>query len=148
MLAGLMHGTGGFCSARIISIAGPSPRKGTSYGTPDFLSHHTDRWTLHFLQRGRPERRADASPAPRTSVIIADVRAAIRPAFRSLSPGRARLPRLRTQRLAGPEKVRVHLRSLRRDHESLHRSPRALALHALHAGLRRPRGFSHGPGSS
>src|ERR1700689_5028698 len=47
-----------------------------------------------------------------------------------------------------PKKIRVYLRSLRRDHKSLHRSARALALHALHAGLRRPRGFSHGLGSS
>jgi len=31
----------------IISIA--RPRKGTSHGTPDFLSHDTDRWALHLL---------------------------------------------------------------------------------------------------
>ena len=66
----------------------------------------------------------------------------------SLSPRRARLPGLRTQRLAGPEEVRVHVRPLRRDHESLHRSARALALHPLHAGLRRAGGVSHGPCSS
>src|ERR1700738_876636 len=123
-------------------------KKGTSHGTPDFLSHDTDRWALHFLQRGRPQRRADASPAARTSLFIADVRASLRPAFRSLSPCRARLPGLRTQRLAGPEEVRVYVRSLRRDHESLHRSARALTLHPLHAGLWRPRGFSHGLGPS
>src|SRR5947209_13485162 len=146
MLAGLPHGVGGFYDARIISIAGPSSRKGTSRGIPDFLSHDTDRWALHLLQRGRPERRADAAPAARTPLFIADVRAALRPAFRSLSLCRARLPGLRTQRLAGPENLRVYVRSLRRDHESLHRSARALALHAVHAGLRRPRGFSHGPG--
>src|SRR5437870_13902021 len=106
LLAGLLHGIGGFCSVRIISIAGSSPRKGTSHGTPDFLSHDTHRWAVHFLQRGRPERRADASPAPRASVIIADVRAAIRPAFRSLSPGRARLPWLWTQCLRGAAESR------------------------------------------
>src|SRR5213596_3694338 len=50
--------------------------------------------------------------------------------------------------MAGPEKIRVYVRSLCRDHESLHRSARALALHALHAGLRRPGGFSHGLGPS
>src|SRR6266567_1433680 len=148
MLAGLAHGFGGFCDACISSIAGPSipcrPRKGTSRGTPYFLSHDTGRWALHLLQGGWAERRADASPAARTSLVIADVRASLRPAFRSLSPCRARLPGLRTQRLAGPEKIRVYVRSLRRHHESLHRSARALALHALHAGLRRPRGFSHG----
>ena len=105
---------------------------------PDLLSHDTDRWALHLLQRGRPERRAYSSPAARATVFIADVRASLRPAFRSLSPCRARLPRLRTQRLAGPEEIRLHVRSLRRGHESLHRSARALALHALHAGLRRP----------
>src|SRR5437763_11150663 len=137
---------GGFCDARIIAIAGPGPRKGTSRGTPDFLSHDTDRWALHLLQRGRPHRRADASAAARTSLFITDVRASLRPAFQSLSPGRPRLPGLRTQRLAGPEHLRVYVRSLRRDHESLHRSARALALHALHAGLRRPREFSHGLG--
>src|SRR6266404_1905285 len=111
MLAGLLHSVGSFCSARIISIAGPSPRtrKGTSHGTPDFLSHDTRRWALHFLQRGRPERRGDASPAPWTSVIIADVRAALRPAFLSLSPDRAGLSRLWTQRLAGAEKVRIYV---------------------------------------
>src|SRR5260221_11176001 len=107
MLAGLLRGVGGFCSARIISIAGSSPRKGTSHGTPDFLSHDTHRWTVHFLQRGRPERRADASPAPRASVIIAAVRAALRPAFRWLSPGRARLPALRTHRRPGSIELRV-----------------------------------------
>src|SRR6266536_5815554 len=148
MPAGLLHGVGCFSDARFISIAGPSPRKGTSHGTPNFLSHGTDLWALHLLQRGRPEKRADAAPAARTSLVIADVRTSLRPAFRSLSPCRARLPGIRTQRLAGPEKIRVYVRSLCRDHESLHRSARALALHALHAGLRRPGGFSHGRGPS
>src|SRR6266702_4320543 len=109
-------------------------KKGTCCGTPDFLSHDTNRWALHLLPRGRPHRRADAAPAARTPLFIADVRAALGPAFRSLSPGRARLPGLRTQRLAGPENLRVYVRSLRPDHESLHRSARALALHAVHAG--------------
>src|SRR6267378_7532800 len=128
----LPHGVDGFCDARIISIAGPGPGKGTARGTPDFLSHDTDRWALHLLQRGRPERRADASPAARTAFFVANVRAALRPALRSLSPGFARLPGLRTQRLAGPKTIHLHLRSLRRDHESLHGSARALALYALH----------------
>src|SRR5882762_5942046 len=148
MPADLTYGVGVFRDARIIPIAGSSSKKGTARGTPDFLSHDTDRWALHLLQRGRPKRRADASPTARTPLFIADVRAAFRPAFRSLSPGRARLPGLRTQRLAGPANIRLYVRSLRRDHESLHRSARALALHAVHAGLRRPRGFSHGPGPS
>src|SRR5712664_4154156 len=95
MLAGCPHSVGGFCDARIISIAGQSPGKGTSRGIPDFLSHHTDRWSLDLLQRGRPETRADASPAARTSLFIADVRASLHPAFRSLSHSRARLPGLR-----------------------------------------------------
>src|SRR6266699_1216296 len=147
MLAGLLHGVGGFGDARVvISIA--RPRKGTSHGTPDFLSHATGRWALHLLQRGRPERRADATPAARTSFVIADVRASLCPTFRLLSPCRARLPGLRTQRLAGLEKIRIHVRSPRRDHESLHRNGRRYALHALHAGLWWPGGFSHGLGSS
>src|SRR6266850_6940492 len=84
ILAGLPHGVGGFCDARIISIARPSPGKGTFRGTPDFLSHDADRWAVRLLQRGRPERLPDASPAARTSIFIADVRASLRPAFRSL----------------------------------------------------------------
>src|SRR6267143_1947551 len=129
---------------RSVAIAGPGPRKGTSRGTPDLLSNNADRWSLHLLQRGRTERRADDAAPPRTPLFIADVRASLRPPVRSLSPGRARLPRLRTQRLAGPESIRLHVRPLRRDHESLRRSTRALALHAVYAGLRRPRGVSHG----
>src|SRR5437763_15038566 len=109
MLAGLPHGVGGFCDARIISITGPSSRKGTSRGTPDFLSYDTDRWALHLLQRGRPQRRADASPAARTSLFIADVRASLRPAFRSLSPCRSRLPGLRTPSLSGPVQISVYI---------------------------------------
>ena len=35
------------------------------------------------------------------------------------------------------EKIRLHLRSLRRHHEPVYRKAGALALHALHAGLRR-----------
>ena len=72
--------------------------------TPDFLSRDTDRWALHLLLRGRPERRADASLAARAALFVADVRASLRQAVRSLSPCRARFPRLRTQRLAGPKK--------------------------------------------
>src|SRR5579864_2975515 len=91
------YGVGVFYDARNISTAGPHPGKGTSRETPDYLSHPTGRWTFHLLQRGRAERRANASPAARTSVVLADVRASLHPAFRSLSPYRARLPRLRTQ---------------------------------------------------
>ena len=43
-----------------------------------------------------------------------------------------------------PKKFAYTFDHYRRDHESLHRSARALALHALHAGLRRPGRFSHG----
>ena len=59
---------------------------------PDLLSHDRDRWALHLLPGGRAARRADASPAARISLVVAHVRAALRPAFRSLSPDRARLP--------------------------------------------------------
>src|SRR6267142_6886493 len=117
MFAGLLHSFGDLC-VRIISIAWPRSKKGTFRGPPYFLSHNENRWALYLLQRGWSKRRADTSVASRTSVFIADVRASLRPAFRSLSSCRARLPRLRTQRLAGPEKIRVHVRPLRRDHES------------------------------
>src|SRR5437879_2578473 len=86
ILAGFSYGAGGFYDARNISTAGPRPGKGTSRETHDFLSHDTGRWTLHFLQRGRAERCANASPAARTSVFVPDVRASLHPAFRSLSP--------------------------------------------------------------
>src|SRR5580704_4844740 len=137
ILAGCSYGADGFYGARNISTAGPRPGKGTSHETADFLSHDTGRWTLYLLQRGRLERRANASPAARTSVFIPDVRTPVLSAFRSLPPGSARLSGLWPQRLARPEKIPVHVRSHRRNHEPLYRSVRALALHALHAGLRR-----------
>ncbi len=56
-----------------------------------------------FCRGDRSATRAGIASASRTSVIVAHVRAALRQAVRSLSSGRARLPRLRTQRLAGPE---------------------------------------------
>src|SRR5262249_16305998 len=95
----------------------------------------------HLLQRGRSEGRADASPAARISLFIADVRAALRPAFRSLSPCRARLPGLRTQRLAGPEAGRLHVRPHRVRDRRFHAGGGLIALHAVCAGLRGPVGF-------
>src|SRR5882762_8150184 len=148
MLEGFSYGAGGFSDARNISAASPCAGKGTPPETLDCLSHDTGGWTLYLLPRSRSERRADASSAARTSIFLADVRSSLRPAFRSLPPYRAGLSRLRAQRLARPEKVRVHIRSHSRNHESLYRSARTLAIHALYAGLRRARGFSHGPGSS
>src|SRR5580693_2821931 len=100
----------------------PSPNgNGEFYEISNTLSHDTNRWTIHLLQRGRPERRADDSAAAWTAVFIPNVRATLRPAFRSLSPGRARLPWIWTQRLARSEEVCLYLRSLRGDHEPFHR---------------------------
>src|SRR5256886_10835618 len=130
------------------SIVGPDSRKRASRGTPDFLSLDTHRWGLHLLQGGRPQGGADASAAAWASRFIADVRGSLPPVVRPLSPCRARLPGLRTQRLARPENLCVYVRSLCGSHESLHRGARPFAIHALHAGLRWPGRFSHGPGPS
>src|ERR1700733_4255375 len=152
MPAGLTQSVGGRRAVRIIGIAraipSQGPRKGTSRGTPEFLSHNKNRWPFHFLQRSRAEARAGDSAAARTTLFLAYVRAASRRAFRSLSPGGAGLSGVRAQRLAGPEEIRVHVRSLRRNYESFCGSTRTFALHALHAGLRRPRWFSHGARAS
>ena len=64
-----------------------------------------------------------------------------------LSPGRARLSGLRTQRLARPEAVRLHLRPHRLRDGQFHRGVGFVALHALHAGLRRAGRLSHGIGT-
>src|ERR1700722_13576867 len=126
VLAFSPHATDDFCHAGILATACPSsgapspdPTRGKKHEASDFLSHNTDRWALHFLQRGWSERRPDDSPAARSAVLFANVRASLHPCFRSLSPGRARLPGLRSQRLAGPENIRVHPRSHRGNHESL-----------------------------
>ena len=66
------------------------------------------------------------------------------PAFRSLSPGRARLPGLRTQRLAGPEEIRLYIRSHAEIINHFTEAIGLVALHAVHARLWRPCGFSHG----
>src|SRR5262249_22346243 len=147
MLAVLLRGVGGLRDAPIASTAGPGPRKGKCRATPDFLSHNTDKRALHLLQRGRSEGRVDASPAARISLVIAHVRAALRPAFRSLSPCRARLPGLRTQRLAGPEAVRLYVRPYRVHDRRFHASGGLIALHAVCAGLRWAGWLSHGIGT-
>src|SRR5438128_4425351 len=97
ILAGCSYGVGAFYDARNISTAGLRAGKGTSREIPDFLSHDTGRWARHLLQRGRAERRANAFAVARASFLIPDVRTTVLSTFRSLSPYRARLPRLRTQ---------------------------------------------------
>ena len=94
------------------SAAGPSPRKERSMEHPTVYRTITGRRALDLLPGGGAEGRTDAAAAARAAVFVADVRAALRPALRSLSPRRARLPGFRTQRLAGPEAVRLHVRSL------------------------------------
>ena len=141
-------------ACRVLAAAGldpgrRSPRgaggKGRKREASHPLPHRSGRRDLDLLSGGGPEGSADDSPAARRSHLVAAVRAPVRAPLRPLSPGRARLPGLRAQRLAGPEEVRVHLRPHRRDHESFHRGARALALHALHARLRRPGRFPDGP---
>src|SRR5580698_1313265 len=152
--AALLHEADDFYSARVISVVRPSPgtaspdaTRGKNHEVSHFLSHRADRWAVNFLPRVWSERRPDDSPAARLAIFFANVRASFHPSFRSLSPCRSRLPGLRSQRLAGPEKIRVHLRSPRGNHESLHRNARPLPLHPLHAGLRWPRRLSHDLGS-
>ena len=50
-----------------------------------------------FYREAGPERCANAFALARASFLIPDVRTPVLSAFRSLSPYRARLPRLRTQ---------------------------------------------------
>jgi hypothetical protein len=47
--------------------------KGLPVGTPDALSLGTDRWAVDLLQRGGPEKFADASFTARISLFIEDV---------------------------------------------------------------------------
>src|SRR5271156_1771814 len=117
ILAGLLHGLRGFSGAGVAPSTGPRRRPRE---TSDFLSHDKGRRAFHLLPGGRAERSADAPPAARISFVIADVRAAFRPTFRSLSLGRARLSRVRTQRLAGSEDVQLYLRPYRVGDGRLH----------------------------
>src|SRR5579872_3747173 len=125
----------------------PDATRGANHEVSDFLSHRTDRWAVNFLSGVWSEKRPDDSPAARSALLFANVRASLHPSFRSLSSCRARLPRLRSQRLAGPEEIRVHLRSYRGNNESLHRGARSIPLQPLHAGLRWPRRLPHDLGS-
>src|SRR5437867_1044683 len=101
--------------------------------TPDFLSHDTDRWALHLLLRGRPERRADASLAARAALFIADVRAPLRQAVRSLSPCRARQA---SDTATGRTQKNSRIPSITPPRSSI-TSPRRSGspVHALHARL-------------
>src|SRR5580698_1196731 len=74
--------------------------EGQGNGTAGVLSHSEDRRTLHFLQRSGAERRPHDSVATWSSVVVADVSAAADKTCRQISSRRARLSRLRTERLA------------------------------------------------
>ena len=148
ILAGFSFDAGGFYAARNISTADSRPGKGTSRESPDFLSHDTGRWTLHLLQRGRARKMRQrfcsctgflphpgcSNPCSFGFPIAITLSRPITPASDTVT--------------GQIQKNRVRVRSHRRNHESLHRSSWALALHALHAGLRRPCGLSHGLGPS
>ncbi len=82
------------------------------------------------------------------AVVALEFRSPVLSAVRPLSPCSARLSGLRTQRLAGPEDICVHVRSHRRNDESLHGSARAIAPQPLYAGLRRHCRVSNGRGTS
>src|SRR5678816_2496766 len=62
------------------------------YEVSHSLSRDTDRWPLDFLSRGRSERCPHSPPAAWSAVFFTNVRAALHEAFRSLPPGRSRLP--------------------------------------------------------
>jgi hypothetical protein len=133
------------CCAGVVTSPGARRRP---CETPDCLSNDKGRRTLHFLPGGRAGRCADPSFAARISLVISDVRAAFRPAFRPLSPGRAGLSRIWPQRLARPESVRLHIRPHRVRHGRLRPGDGTVPLHALYAGLRRPGGLSDGARAS
>jgi pimeloyl-ACP methyl ester carboxylesterase len=82
ILVGALHGPGGLCCVGVAPIAGP---RGRPRETSDFLSHGKGRRALHFLSGGWAKRCADAPFAARISFVIANVRAALRAAFRSHS---------------------------------------------------------------
>src|SRR6478735_6890093 len=85
---GLLHGLRGLHGSGFIEGAGP---RGRPHEAPDFLSNDKGRRALRLLPGGWAKRRADAPLAARSPFVIADVRAAVRPAVRPLSHGSARL---------------------------------------------------------
>jgi hypothetical protein len=85
MLADFLPSTRDFCVCSI-------PGKGRSHGAPDFLSHNSDRWNLHLLQRSGAERRSHHPVAARSSIVVADVSAAADEACRRLPLGCPGLP--------------------------------------------------------
>src|SRR5579859_1704237 len=84
------------------------------------VPHKSDRWPIDFLPGIWCEEYADASPAPRTSVVVSNVRSTFRATIGPIPLDRTGLSWVRAQRLAGPEEVRLHLRSLGCGHESFH----------------------------
>ncbi len=86
---GLLHGLCGLHGFGFIAGAGPRRRP---HEAPDFLSNDKGRRALHLLPGGWAKRRADAPLSARRPFVIADVRAAVRPAVRPLPYGRADYP--------------------------------------------------------
>src|SRR5271156_2407675 len=122
-------------SSRSLSSAPSELKKGHNHGIAGVLSHGEPGRTLHILPGSGAERRPHDSSIARSSLLFTDVSAAADAAGGQIPSGCPRLSRLRTQRLARPNAVRLHLRPYRFGVEWLHRSTGLVALHALHAGL-------------
>ena len=117
-------------SSQVFSQAQSEPQQ-----TPQGKEHPVEHPTVYrttqidglsiFYREAGPKDAPTILLSPRSPFILAHVRPSLCAARRSLSPRRPRLPWLRTQRLARPEKICLHLRSHRRGHESFHRSARS-----------------------
>jgi len=110
-----------FYDARNISTARPRPGKGTYRETPtSYRTIRVDDSPSFTEKPGRKTRQRSCCctgflPHPGCSSLSS-------PSFPIAITLSRRIIRLRAQRLARPEKVRVHVRSHRRNHESLHGS--------------------------
>jgi len=121
------------CCSHFVSI--PAQAQGQErivHGTSDLLIARY-RLTASPFFYGRPARKTRPRCCCCTGCRLPrHVRPAVRAARRSAINLVARdYPGFGHRRLARPQKIRVHVRSYRRDHESFHRSAGPHALHAV-----------------
>ena len=112
------------------------------------LSHRQSRRDRHLLSRGGRDGCAGGPAAARLSDLVTHVSQPDSGARSSLPGDRARLSGVRSERHAGPRRVHVQLRALRRADRRSVASARCRALCAVRAGLRRTRRLPSGAHAS
>ena len=118
-----------------------TPRKRTTNGTAGILSHGDGRWTLHLLRRSRAERRSVIlllHGLPSSSRMFQPLLTRLADSYHLIAPD---YPGFGHSDWPDPKSFAYTFDHIASSDGRIHASAGFVALHALHAGLRRAGGF-------